>query len=77
MNEDRLKVKNEPIVRDMQSGALVFTNHSEIEEYNRKRQKAKLKEESYKTEINNLKTEIAEIKVLLSQLIADNREKVK
>jgi hypothetical protein len=77
MSDGRLKVKNEPIVRDTQSGALVFTNRAEIEEYNRKKQKNKLKEESYKTEINTLKTEIAEIKVLLSQLIADNREKGK
>jgi hypothetical protein len=77
MSDGRLKVKNEPIVRDTQSGALVFTNRTEIEEYNRKKQKNKLKEESYKTEINNLKTEIAEIKVLLSQLIADKHEKDK
>jgi hypothetical protein len=77
MSDGRLKVKNEPIVRDTQSGALVFTNRAEIEEYNRKKQNNKLKEESYKTEINNLKTEIAEIKVLLSQLIADKHEKDK
>lgn len=73
MIPDRLKVKNEPIVRDTQTGALLFTNLSEIQDYHKKREKNKSKEESLKNEINNLKTEISEIKDLLTRLI--NRDK--
>ena len=72
MTPDRLKVKNEPIVRDTESGALLFTYRSEIEEYHRKRENRKAKEDSVKNEINNLKTEISEIKSLLARLIDRN-----
>lgn len=73
MNEERVKVKNEPIVRDLGTGALLFTNRAEIEEYNKKKQKLKVKEDFVKTEINNLKAEISDIKHLLNQLI--NKDK--
>ena len=72
MTPDRLKVKNEPIVRDTESGALLFTNRSEIEDYHRKRENRKAKEDSIKNEINNLKTDISEIKNLLARLIDRN-----
>lgn len=73
MSEERLKVKNEPIVRDLGTGALLFTNKAEIEEYNKKRQKLKAKEDSIKNEINNLKNEISEIKAMLTRII-DKKE---
>lgn len=73
MTPDRLKVKNEPIVRDTKTGALLFTNLSEIQEYHKKREKNKSKEESLKNEINNLKNEISEIKALLTRIL-DKKE---
>ena len=36
---EKIKVENEPIYRDTQNGALVFTNKIEIEEYEAKKAK--------------------------------------
>jgi hypothetical protein len=68
MSPNRLKVENEPIVRDCESGALLFTNKVEIDEYNRKKERFKVKQESYKNDINTMKMEIAELKTLILKL---------
>jgi hypothetical protein len=55
-------VKGEPIYRDLNSGALVFTNKQEIQDYEAKRLKKQQKDNAMKSEINSLKESVAELK---------------
>ena len=68
MNHNRLKVENEHIARDCENSALLFTNKSEIDEYARKKERLKTQQESYKNDINTMKMEIAELKILILKL---------
>lgn len=66
---DKLKVKNEPIYRDTQNNALIFTNKLEIEEYETKKQKKKQKEDALKIEINTIKQDVNELKQMIELIL--------
>ena len=73
--EQYLKVSgHENLVRDMSSKAVINTSMTEYEEYMARR-KAKEQEQkliaNQTEEINNLKSEISEIKQMLQMLIKD------
>jgi hypothetical protein len=70
-----LKVSgHDDLVRDTSSNAIINTNMAEYEQY-MVRRKAKLEEKQLITkqaeEINNLKSDISEIKQMLQMLIKD------
>jgi len=61
-----VKVKGETnLVRDNNSGAILNVNHSEIE--NARKRKALRRQQN--EDINNLKTEVSDIKKMLTQII--------
>lgn len=62
------------LVRDIASGAILNTNRTEYENYlanRQRRNKEKEVQRSQLDEINNLKSEISEIKKLLQLLVKD------
>ena len=59
------KVKGEPIYRDMNTGALIFSNFDEIAAYKAKKKALGAMGE----EINSLKNEIRELKEMLHTII--------
>jgi uncharacterized protein YceH (UPF0502 family) len=62
---DRIPVKNERMVRDRHSHALLSTDHDAVAAYEKRRREAK----AQKDRINRLEQEVNELKQLLSQLI--------
>jgi len=73
MNENPT-VKGEPIYRDLHSGALVFTNTQEIQDYEAKRLKKQQKDNAIKSEINSLKESVAELKQTLDLILSKLKE---
>ena len=66
MYSNLVKVKGETnLVRDNNSGAILNVNHSEIE--NARKRKALRRQQN--EDINNLKTEVSDIKKMLTQII--------
>lgn len=64
-----LKVKeNKNLVRDSISNAILSTNNDELVKYRQKKAKSREYEEAI-NDINNIKSELSEIKSLLTQLI--------
>jgi hypothetical protein len=68
MNE-KLKVKNEPIYRDMDSNALIFINKLEIEQYEAKKQKKQEKDNALRNEINTIKENVNELKQMMEAIL--------
>lgn len=70
-----LKVQgHDGLVRDVTTKAIVNTNKSEYEEYMARRKEAEskqLEEQKQKEEINNIKSDISEIKQMLAILLKD------
>ena len=63
---NHLKVKDQDhLYRDVDSGAIIYTDNSAFEKYKR----SKLKFQNMEHELNYLKGEISEIKGLLKQLV--------
>lgn len=62
---DRIPVKDERMVRDRKTSALLSTDHDAIAAYERKKRETK----AQKDRINRLEQEVGELKKLLSQLI--------
>lgn len=62
---DRIPVKDERMVRDPATQALLSTDHDAIAAYERKRRENK----AQKDRINRLEQEVQELKQLLSKLI--------
>jgi hypothetical protein len=77
MSQERLKVENEPIYRDLESGALIYTNKIEIQEYEKKKRKREAKENSLKTEINTIKQDVEDIKKAINSMIETITNKIK
>ena len=73
-----LKVEgNDSLVRDTSTMAIVNTNKSEYENYIRQKKlvserKAEIQQQT--EEINNIKTELSEVKMLLMTLIANSQK---
>ncbi len=66
MYSNLVKVKGETnLVRDNNSGAILNVNHSELE--NARKHKALRRQQN--EDINNLKTEVSDIKKMLTQII--------
>ena len=65
------RVKGEPIFRDLNNGALIYTNTDEIETYAAKKKAIRARDE----DINSLKTEVQELKAMLHTILnkLDNR----
>lgn len=70
-----LKVEgHDGLVRDISTKAIVNTNKTEYEEYMSRRKEAEtkqLEELQQKQEINNIKSDISEIKQMLAILLQD------
>jgi len=68
-NSDFLKVINEPdLIREKDSKAILNTNTKELNKYKEEREK-QLKLKSIAVEHDSMKTDIAEIKSLLRELL--------
>lgn len=64
-----LKVKEEKnLMRDSVSNAILSTNNNELEKYRQRKMKSREYEEAI-NDINNIKSELSEIKSLLLQLV--------
>lgn len=74
MSQGRIKVENEPIYRDSQSGALIFTNKAEIQEYEAKKRKREEKDNSLKTEINTIKQNMEELRKMVEMILTKVKE---
>lgn len=62
------------LIRDMSSNAIISTNESEFSAYQKRREAEKKRHQQINDqieEIESLKTEMMEIKTMLSQLIAN------
>ena len=65
----KLRVLDRPnYVRDSYSNGIIHTNNSEYEEYKRIQENALIRERTMQSEINSIKSELAEIKSLLTSL---------
>lgn len=62
---ERIPVKDEKMVRDTFSHAILSTDHDAVAAYERKKRETK----AQKDRINRLEQEVTELKQLLSQLI--------
>lgn len=65
-------IGHDGLVRDTSSGAIVNTNKAEYEQYMETKRRAEEREQKisqHSHEINNIKTELQEIKGLILQLI--------
>ena len=74
MNQSKMKVENEPIYRDSQNGALIFTNKAEIQEYEAKKRKREEKDNSLKTEINTIKQNMEELRNMVELILTKIKE---
>lgn len=64
-----LKVKEDKdLMRDSVSNAILSTNNNELERYRQRKAKSREYEEAI-NDINNIKSELSEIKSLLTQLV--------
>lgn len=59
------RVKGEPIFRDLNTSALIFSNNNEIAAYKAKKKALRARDE----EINSLKNEIRELKEMLHTIV--------
>lgn len=59
------RVKGEPIYRDLNNGALVFSNQEDIAAYRAKKKALRARDE----EINSLKEEVRELKLMVQKLL--------
>jgi len=66
---EKLKVKNEPIYRDTENGALIFTNKLEIEQYETKKQRKQEKDNALKNEINTIRESVDELKKMMEYIL--------
>lgn len=64
-NSKKIPVKNQPIVRDEKSKALLFTDLDSVRAYQKKKEQMK----SQKDTINRLEMEVEELKQLVAKLI--------
>ena len=67
-----VKVQGKPLVRDMNSNALISYDQNGLNEYQKKRKLMEMQKnemDSVKNEINDLKSDIGDIKRLLTQLL--------
>jgi len=65
MNRDNVPVQNEPMVRDMRTGALLSTDKDAFRAYeDRKRER-----QAQQDRINSLEEKVAELQRILSELI--------
>jgi len=66
---NHLKVKdNDHLYRDTNTGAIINTDRSSFEKYKKSRQKF----QSMEQELDYVKSEISEIKLLLKQIVKSN-----
>ncbi len=66
---NHLKVKdNDHLYRDVSTGAIINTDRSSFEKYKKSRQKFRNMEQ----ELDYVKSEISEIKLLLKQIVKSN-----
>jgi DeoR/GlpR family transcriptional regulator of sugar metabolism len=65
MMPNRIKVKNERLVRDTKTGAILSTDHDSIHAYERR----KHEHLAQKERINKLEQELFDLKSLVSKLI--------
>ena len=66
---NHLKVKdNDHLYRDINTGAIINTDRSSFEKYKKSRQKFRNMEQ----ELDYVKSEISEIKLLLKQIVKSN-----
>lgn len=65
MNNGKIPVQNEPLVRDIRTGALLSVDRDSIRAYERRKQEA----QAQKERINRLEQELSELKELMSNLI--------
>ena len=66
---NHLKVKdNDHLYRDVNTGAIINTDRSSFEKYKKSRQKFRNMEQ----ELDYVKSEISEIKLLLKQIVKSN-----
>jgi len=65
MNRDKVPVRNEPLVRDMRTGALLSTDRDAFRAYeDRKRER-----QAQQDRLNSLEGKVAELQRILSELI--------
>lgn len=64
-NRKKTPVKNQPIVRDENSKALLFTDIDSVRAYQRRKEQM----QSQRDTINRLETEVEELKQLVGKLI--------
>lgn len=69
ISKNILKVKNEPLVRDCDSNAILFINNSDIQDYERKKQIIKEKQDFLKNDISTLQQEIIYLKTLIFKIL--------
>jgi hypothetical protein len=65
MMPNRIRVKNESMVRDTKTGALLSTDREAVIAYERKKQEQK----AQRDRINRLEQEVSDLKELVSKLI--------
>lgn len=65
MSGDRIPVRNEPMVRDMRTGALLSTDRDAFRAYEDRRRERRLQQER----INSLEEQVAELRRILSELV--------
>jgi hypothetical protein len=65
MSKDKVPVQNEPMVRDMKTGALLFTDRDAFRAYeDRKRER-----QAQRDRINTLEEKVAELQRILAEII--------
>ena len=67
MSQEKIPVKNEKLVRDTRTGALLSVDRDSIKAYERRKQEAK----AHKDRINKLEGELSELKTLVSKLLEE------
>ena len=65
MSGDRIPVRNEPMVRDTRTGALLSTDRDAFRAYEDRRRERRLQQER----INSLEEQVAELRHILSELV--------
>ncbi len=71
--ENYLKVESDiSLVRDMNTNAIINQNKSEYDKFlniSKKKYEEKLKFDNLKSDVDSMKTDISEIKILLKQIV--------
>ena len=67
MSQGKIPVKNEKLVRDTRTGALLSIDRDSVRAYERRKREA----EAQKDRINKLEHELSELKGLISKLIEE------